>query len=146
MQAMPTPSQAHADETPGPRAGQHELPPSILVVEDDPASLEALVTFLRIHGYDALTAASGEEGLEVLAQRDDVTLVLCDVRMPGISGIEFYARARQHKPGINVVLLTGDPDSAESVLRTGMLAVLKPYDFDILKRVINEALESPRDA
>ena len=114
--------------------------PTILLVEDNSDNRETLAGVVAIMGYDAITAVSGEEALRVLDQRDDVSLVVCDIRLPGMGGIAFRAIARQRHPSLKIAFVTGDPEAAEDAIQDGAIAMLKPYDFKVLMRVIEEAL------
>ena len=86
--------------------------PRILVVDDDPGVARALSDLLSLHGYSVLRADSGEEALDALqAARCD--LVLLDIGLPGMSGVEACARIRElHGPSLPIVMLTGTGDSA----------------------------------
>ena len=114
--------------------------PAILIVEDDPDNRETLARVMGIMGYEILAAVSAEEALNVLHQRNDVSLVLCDIRLPGMGGIAFRAIARQRYPSLKIALVTGDPGAADDAIQDGAIALLKPYDFKALTRVIDEAL------
>jgi CheY-like chemotaxis protein len=113
--------------------------PAILLVEDNPDNRETLAGVVAIMGYEIITAVSGEEALQALAQRD-VSLVLCDIRLPGMGGIAFRAIARQRHPKLKVAFITGDSEAADEAIQDGAIAMLKPYDFKVLTRVIEEAL------
>ena len=114
--------------------------PAILLVEDNPDSRETLAGVVAIMGYEIITAASGEEALHALDQRGDVSLVLCDIRLPGMGGIAFRAIARQRHPDLKIAFITGDSEAADEAIQNGAIAMLKPYDFKVLTRVIEEAL------
>ena len=114
--------------------------PAILIVEDNRDSLETLAEALAVMGYETIAASSGEEGLQLLDQRDDVSLVLCDIRLPGMGGIAFSAIARQRHPSLKIAFVTGDPEATDDAIQHGAIAMLKPYDFKVLTRVIEEAL------
>jgi len=114
--------------------------PAILIVEDDPDNRETLARVMGIMGYEILAAVSAEEALNVLHHRSDVALVLCDIRLPGMGGITFRAVARQRYPSLKIALVTGDPEAADDATRDGAIAMMKPYDFKVLTRVIEEAL------
>jgi CheY-like chemotaxis protein len=114
--------------------------PAILLVEDNRDSLETLAEVLVVMGYEAITAVSGEEGLQLLDQRNDISLVLCDIRLPGMGGITFSAVARQRHPSLKIAFVTGDPQATDDAIQHGAIAMLKPYDFKVLTRVIEEAL------
>jgi CheY-like chemotaxis protein len=114
--------------------------PAILLVEDNSDNRETLTEVVGIMGFEIVAAASGEEALHVLDQRQDVSLVLCDIRLPGMTGIAFRAIARQRHPALKIAFVTGDQQAAEDAIQDGAIAMLKPYDFKVLTRVIEEAL------
>ena len=114
--------------------------PVILVIEDDPDSRDVLATFVASLGYEVLQAADGRAAMAHVESRSDIALVLSDVRMPGMSGIEVLRTLRVTRPWTKIVLITGDARSIDDVLASHAIAVLKPYDFDILGRVIADAL------
>lgn len=110
----------------------------ILVVDDEPDSVDMIVDWLHAHGYDVLTAANGLEALEV-AKRELPDLVLLDVKMPEMNGIDVCKQLRSHDQTahIPVVLLTGyDPaDGRVEALMAGATDyLLKPIDFKALKQ------------
>jgi DNA-binding NtrC family response regulator len=81
----------------------------ILCVDDEPRVLEGLALHLgRI--FEMVTATSGREGLEVLAGQGPFTVVLSDMRMPGMDGAAFLSKVRQAAPDTTRMLLTGDTD------------------------------------
>ncbi len=82
-------------------------PHRILVVDDEEEVREILAETLEEFGYAVLTAASGEEALPVLARDGGVALVITDVRMPGMSGLDLAAEVRQRWPAVKVVLISG---------------------------------------
>ncbi len=71
--------------------------PTILIVDDEPKILRALVRLLRKEGYRLLSAENGEAGLESL-RMTDVDVVVSDFRMPGMTGLEFLMEARDIAP------------------------------------------------
>ena len=82
-------------------------PPRILVVDDEEEVREILAETLEDFGYAVLTAASGEEALPVLAGNGGVAMVITDVRMPGMSGLELADEIRRRWPKVKVVLISG---------------------------------------
>ena len=91
--------------------------PSVLVVDDEQGILESLGILLRNAGFNTYTARGGRAGLEQLAavQPD---IVLTDVRMPDVGGVEILAAARQQNPDTPVILMT-----AQATLQSAMQAV-----------------------
>ncbi|MBM3988438.1 MAG: sigma-54-dependent Fis family transcriptional regulator [Planctomycetes bacterium] len=78
----------------------------ILIVDDEPLVLETLSEVLSSEGYPVSQALAAREGLEVLARKPHA-LVLSDIRMPGMDGVEFLREVRRLHPGTDVVLMTG---------------------------------------
>ena len=114
----------------------------ILVIDDEPAVVDILVTCLREEGYGALGAETSDEGLK-LAILSRPELVLLDIALPGMNGIELLKRIRSIIPTTRVIMVSGntDPVLAREALELGALAYVdKPFDFDNLKRVIAMAL------
>lgn len=110
----------------------------ILVVDDDLDLAESLAEVLERRGYAVATAGSGEEGLE-LFRATDFDLVLTDVKLPGMNGVETFFAFRELKPDAKVMLMTGF--SVENLIRqaldNGALGVLrKPFAMtDVLSTV-----------
>jgi len=82
-------------------------PPNILVVDDDPEVREILAETLEEFGYGVARAASGEEALPLLDERPDIRLVITDVRMPGMSGLELVEHARARRAGLKAIVISG---------------------------------------
>jgi len=109
-------------------------PAPILIVDDDDGQRSLLQTFLNGRGFPTVTASSGEEALKSLAG-GNVSMMISDVRMPGMSGLETFRRARQIHATLPVLLVTAYADIREAVgaMRDGALNYLaKPIDLDEL--------------
>jgi DNA-binding response OmpR family regulator len=114
----------------------------VLLVDDEPEFASTLAERLRLRGMDAGTAASGEEALR-LVESDPPHVVVLDVMMPGLGGIEVLDRIKGRYPGIQVVLLTGMTctiDSDEARRRGAFDCLMKPLNIDELIKVIGEAI------
>ncbi|MBE0617664.1 MAG: response regulator, partial [Proteobacteria bacterium] len=122
----------------------------ILIIDDEKGIRETLGTFLREQGHAVRAASSGDEGLWFLEERV-ADLVITDLKMPGISGIEVLRRVRERWPGVEVVLVTGygTMDDAVEALRLGAYDFLvKPVRLarlDLLIRHCEERLRFSRD-
>lgn len=117
-------------------------PGRILVVEDDRMVRRALVEWLGISGHTTSEAESASAALGLL-DREKPDLVLSDVRMPGLSGLELLERLRVLDPDLPVVLITGHGDVplAVAAMRLGAHDfITKPYDPDHLAAIITRAL------
>src|SRR5262245_27022892 len=95
----------------------------ILVVDDEPAVVDMLVTCLREEGYGVVGAETSDEGLK-LAILSRPELVLLDITLPGMNGIELLKRIRSINPTTRVIMVTGntDPALAREALELGALA------------------------
>ncbi len=110
----------------------------ILVVDDEPDMAESCAFLLGRQGYVASTASTGEEALERMAH-ESFALVVSDVRMPRMSGLQLLAAIKSRDPDVEVVLITGYPDiqAAVAAIKQGAFDYLtKPYqEKDLLERV-----------
>ncbi len=116
-------------------------PKSILIVDDE----EVIRNFFSetLSEYRILTAQSGEEALEII-KTDRPELVLLDLKMPGIDGIETLRRIRKMDKGLAVVMLTayGTPEIKSQAMRLGARGLMaKPFELPQIKTLIKESLE-----
>lgn len=103
---------------------------SVLVVDDEPMICRALERQLRPRGYDVATAATGVEALEAIRSRD-FDVILSDINMPGMSGVDLLRIVRAYDLDVPVLLMTGNPtiESAVDAVSLGALEYLrKPMD------------------
>src|SRR6266704_808613 len=115
--------------------------PRILIVDDDPGQRSLLDSFLRSQGFDTVPVASGEQALEVL-RTESISMMISDVRMPGMTGLETLRRARQEHAVLPVLLVTAYAEIREAVgaMRDGALNYLaKPIDLDELLASVQQA-------
>jgi DNA-binding NtrC family response regulator len=115
--------------------------PRILIVDDDPGQRSLLDSFLRSQGFETVTVGSGEEALKVLST-GGISMMISDVRMPGLSGLETMHRARQENAVLPILLVTAYADIREAVgaMRDGALNYLaKPIDLDELLDTVQQA-------
>jgi response regulator RpfG family c-di-GMP phosphodiesterase len=118
----------------------------ILVVDDEPAITVALAKKLRREGYECLTASSGEEALRRLAT-ENLDLVVTDVRMPGMSGIELLQEIKRRDPDIQVIMMTAYTDigfAVEALRHKADDYLLKPFNLAELSHNVARALEHRR--
>src|SRR5215472_3807181 len=114
--------------------------PRILIVDDDPGQRSLLDSFLRSQGFQTVLASSGQQALEIL-RTEPFSLMISDVRMPGLSGLETLRRARQEHTVLPVLLVTAYADIREAVgaMRDGALNYLpKPIDLDELLTTVRQ--------
>ncbi len=113
----------------------------VLIVDDDPGQRSLLDSFLRSQGFQTVLASSGESALQLI-RGHEFSLMISDVRMPGLSGLETLRRARQEQALLPVLLVTAYADIREAVgaVRDGALNYLpKPIDLDELLVTVQQA-------
>ena len=115
----------------------------ILTIDDEENIRNGLADNFELEGYDVKQAASGEEGLKLIAE-GGIDLVITDLRMDGISGSEVVKRVCSEHPGIPIIVLTGHGsiDDATAALKAGAFDFLtKPLDLDHLNKIVKNALQ-----
>jgi DNA-binding NtrC family response regulator len=118
-------------------------PVRILIVDDDRGQRSLLETFLQAQGYATRSAASGEAALQLLTE-EPFAMMISDVRMPGMSGLETLRRVRQTHPALPVLLVTAFADirSAVTAMRDGAVNYLaKPIDLEELISSVRRAID-----
>lgn len=121
----------------------HPLPPNILVMEDDLNVAKGLEMVLSEEGYDVNWAGTGELALEAFKQKR-YDLLVADLRLPGINGMEVIKQVKEEKPETEVIVITGYGTTATAVeaMKLGVHDFLpKPFTEDQIKASINEALK-----
>lgn len=129
----------HADGLPVVRPASSPL--RLLIVDDEDSVRVALSGLLRAIGHHAKVAVSGSDALALLRQ-EPFDIVLCDVLMPGMSGLEFLSQAIRFDPDVVVLMLTGvnEVDTATDALSRGALDYLvKPIEFGDLRNALERA-------
>ena len=114
----------------------------LLIVEDEDTLCASLQRVLQKEGYVVDIAASAEDALKILEGRT-YEVIICDIILPGISGIELLQQYRQRNPGQKVVIMTAyaSMDTAKQALAAGASEfVLKPLTHDELKAVVRRVL------
>jgi DNA-binding NtrC family response regulator len=114
----------------------------VLVVDDEPGVLDVLSEMVGTLGYTAEQAETAEDGLAAMtAFRPDV--VLLDLAMPGLSGVDALPTFRSRHPGVPVIVVTAviDPETLDLVQRHGAFDTLsKPFQIPALERMLTEAM------
>ena len=110
----------------------------ILVVDDEPQAVELLEEFLTAKGYTVVGASGGEEALRRLKE-ERPHLMLLDIRMPVMDGLEVLRRAREIDREVGIIMVTAvsEENTGREALRMGAYDyITKPLDFDYLERVL----------
>jgi CheY-like chemotaxis protein len=117
----------------------------ILVVDDEPTIRELVTDILQPLGYSLLRAKDGMEAIELFTRsHEEIGLVLLDMQMPTLNGLETFRRLREIDPDVRVILSSGygmDQDIQE-IIREGVLGFIqKPYKINELTRVVRDCLD-----
>jgi DNA-binding NtrC family response regulator len=118
-----------------------KTPLRVLFVDDEEELVPTVVERLEIRGIEARGALSGDEALRLI-EEGDFDVVVLDVRMPGLGGLEVIRRIREAHPGLAVVFVTGHGSerNAEEGMKMGAFDYLpKPIDIDLLVETVRRA-------
>ncbi len=117
----------------------------VLIIDDEEEFLETLADRFRLRGIQTKTAGDGESALNLI-EEDPPEIVVLDVMMPGMGGLEVLKRIKQQHPQITVVLLTGRGSTKDGIQGMQLGAadyLMKPIDIDELIEKIGESLNPP---
>ncbi len=121
--------------------------PRILIIDDDPGLRKTLSKILSAKGYETIEAKDGAEGFALLAE-NTINIVLVDLGLPDISGIDVLNRVKVDHPATETIILTGNATLGSAIAATNQGAfsyLLKPYDIDQLHLVIQRAIAKQAD-
>ncbi len=116
---------------------------SILVVDDELSMREFLRILLEKEGYQVTLAGEGKNALR-LAEQHPFDLVISDIRMPGMSGLELLPQLKEVQPDIGVIMITAfaSPDDAVTAMKSGAFDyITKPFNVDEIKKVVRAVLK-----
>ena len=122
----------------------HSKRPRILVIDDEPL-IGSLIARVLGRGYDVVTVAQAQAGLNLLAEPDDFDLVLCDLMMPDLTGMDVHAAlAARHSPHVaSMVFLTGGAfvgQAGQFLARVPNPCLEKPFLAEELRSAVRDAL------
>ncbi|MCF8107034.1 MAG: response regulator [Desulfohalobiaceae bacterium] len=123
------------------------LKPYILLVDDEQPFVETMQKRLTKRGLQVAAALSGEDALEVLKKHRNLDVVILDVKMPGLDGIQTLQEIKKMLPLVEVIMLTGHAtvESAVEGMKLGAFDYLmKPCAIEELLEKVNQATESKR--
>ena len=124
----------------------HDTKGRILVVDDDHDSRMIIRHALEKVGYEVIEAADGEQGIQAMQCGDNPLLtdiIICDIRMPNVNGIEAIEYFRTQFPSVPIIVVTGFPDMhlAVNLLKKGVVEYLvKPVESKELLEAVNDAM------
>jgi PAS domain S-box-containing protein len=110
---------------------------TVLVIEDEPVVRGVILEMLAEQGYRTLDAVDGPSGLRILRGRERIDLLVTDVGLPGMNGRQLADQARETRPDLKILFITGYAESvaiADGFLQPGMEMITKPFDLDHLSQ------------
>ncbi|KKM15964.1 hypothetical protein LCGC14_1690620 [marine sediment metagenome] len=117
---------------------------TVLVVEDDAAMRDSCAKLFRLEGYQVAEAPSAAEALKEIARRDDIDVVLTDLKMPGMDGVTLLKEIKRLAPDVDVVLMTGygSIQSAVEAIKHGAADyITKPFDTNELLMTVGKIVQ-----
>ena len=124
-----------------------KLTGTILVVDDELDIREMIEVGLCAVGYKVLLAESGQRAIAVF-EAHRVDLLICDIKMPGMNGIETMSRLREFRPALPIIVITGflAPQTIQECEELGNISILrKPFPFKRLVETVKSTLQTARD-
>ncbi|MFQ5649999.1 MAG: sigma-54-dependent transcriptional regulator [bacterium] len=119
----------------------------ILIVEDDRDMADNCHKLFKRSGYDSVVTYSGEDAMSVLSRDDTIGIVLTDLKMPGMDGIELLKKAKELKPEIEIIVMTGygTIKNAVQAIKIGASDyITKPFNKDELLNAVNKIIETKK--
>jgi len=119
---------------------------TVLIVEDEETLRSSLMMALRAEGYNVLCTSSGEEALQTV-EKELVDLVILDIRLPGMNGLETMGKIKDLDPMILAIVMTGyaDVETAVRAMKMGAYDYInKPFELDEMKLIISKGLETQK--
>jgi two-component system, cell cycle sensor histidine kinase and response regulator CckA len=130
-----------------PEATQLGAGTTVLVVDDEDNTRQTIVRMLEAGGFTVVTATNGSEALDLLArQSDGIDMVLSDVTMPEMNGIDLSYKIRDQYPSIPVAIVSGDVSELERSIigRADVPFIKKPFHAESLYSAVREAIRRAR--
>ena len=120
---------------------------SILIVDDEPNIRRVLGAVFAKAGYEVFTAENGRKALDAISAEPSIDVMLCDLIMPDLNGVEVLRSAKEMNPQLSVVMITahGTIRTAVDAMKLGAFDyITKPFDMDEIKLIVKNALERSR--
>lgn len=118
---------------------------SILIIDDEPHILSSLRRILEDEDREVVVAETAEKAWESLEEKGEVEVIICDNRLPGMSGIDFFVKVKRRYPDTIRILTTGYPDLSSAIEAINKAHIwryiLKPIDVEDLKILVKQAFD-----
>jgi len=123
-------------------------PINLLLVDDEKSFVEIVSHRLNKRGFHVLNVFNGQDAFDLIAINESIDVIIMDISMPGMDGIEALQKIKNKRPLIEIIMLTGHASvqSAITAMKSGAFDyAMKPCDFDLLISKINTAVSRKRD-
>jgi hypothetical protein len=127
------------------KIGQAASGKTVLVIEDEPVVRAVVIEMLAEQGYRTLEAVDGPAGVKILRSGELIDMLVTDIGLPGMNGRQVADQARETRPGLRILFITGYAESAamsEGFLQPGMELITKPFDLDHLAQRIRAMISA----
>lgn len=124
------------------------MPAKILLIDDEQGFVQTMAKRLDMRGFDVTTAFNGQEGIDALGKDNHIDVVILDVKMPGMDGIETLKIIKATHPLVEVIMLTGHAtvENAIEGMKNGAFDyMMKPCDMDELLAKVGDAYNKKQD-
>ena len=114
-----------------------------LVVDDEPDVVDQVKDLFELRNYTVITATSGEKALE-LVKKENPNIIILDIRMPGVTGMDVLKEVKKSYPKIRIIMLTGVEDDATKNMALGLGAsgyLTKPYSYSELLEMSRKLIQ-----
>jgi DNA-binding NtrC family response regulator len=108
----------------------------ILLVEDDSDTREILSEMLQMHGHAIVTAGEAQQALAAMRQQTDIELLITDISLPGMSGIELACAANTAHPAIAILICSGYGEQQFAALPFAVTWIQKPLEMDVFLQTV----------
>jgi len=118
----------------------------ILIVDDEKNVLSSFRRILSEDGFEIFTASTAEEGLTIAGQ-NSVDLLIMDIKMPGMNGLEAFSKFKEIDPAMSIIIMTayGTVETAVEAMQLGAFDyIIKPFEIPEMKKIMSRALEAAR--
>ena len=120
------------------------MPPTILIIDDEKKLSGLMARIIELEGFTVLQAATGKEGLKQLSQHNDILVILSDVKLPDVNGVELVKTIKEQRPYAEVINLTAYgniPDGVKAIQNGAFNYITKGDDNERIIPLVHQAMQ-----